>query len=147
MEKDADASSDLQTSTFAEESMLLPVPDESDESAALPWVAEECTVESVTTDDGSSPAVPSAAPSRARPTRQHHLSLAERKLRKKGQNKTAAEKYRLKKRTERDSLAKREAQLKKGNETLKSDLKSMKYRLEQFKQLFVDVLQIRLPEN
>lgn len=157
MEKETHPSTDLQSSTFAEESMLLPVPDESliepEDSTAMPWIGEECTIGSSTNDDTYSPAPESASSTgsvatvRSRSARQHHLTLSERKSRKKEQNKTAAEKYRSKKRLERDTLIKREADLKKENRDLKSEFESMKNRLEQFKQLFVNVLEIPIPPN
>ena len=157
MEKDTQSSTNLQNSTFGEESMFLPaadnVPLESEDSTAMPWVGEECTIGSSTTDDAYSPApgstssASSVATVRSRTSRQHHLSLAERKSRKKEQNKTAAEKYRSKKRIERETLITREANLKKENRDLKSEYESMKNRLEQFKQLFVNVLEIPIPPN
>lgn len=69
------------------------------------------------------------------------LSAAERKLRKKGQNKTAAEKYRIKKKSERSSLLDRHCQLKTLNKELKSELENLAYRVQQFKQLFSDFIQ------
>jgi len=75
------------------------------------------------------------------------LSTTERKLRKKDQNKTAAEKYRFKKRTERNELITRHLQLKTQNQELKFEFENLTYRLEQFKNLFTDVLQIPIPST
>ena len=82
-----------------------------------------------------------------RSTKKSTLSSTERKLRKKDQNKTAAEKYRLKKKDERSQLMTRFTDLKSQNHELKFKLQSLTNRLEQFKQLFVDVLQIPIPSN
>lgn len=82
-----------------------------------------------------------------RSTKKAQLSTAERKLRKKGQNKTAAEKYRIKKKAERMELMTRFTDLKNQNHELKFQAQSLAHRLEQFKQLFVDVLQIPIPAN
>lgn len=156
MNNDPEPSCDLQKSTLTEESMFLPTGDDSaiisEESSALLWVGEECTVESTTTDEPFSPppssiSSASSALSPQRRTKKCHLTLAERKLRKKDQNKAAAEKYRLKKRLERDDLIKRETKVKEENQALKSELESWKFRLEQFKKLAVNVLQIPLPPN
>ena len=64
------------------------------------------------------------------------LSAAERKMRKKGQNKTAAEKYRIKKKSERSQLLDRHCHLKAINKELRSELENLAYRVQQFKQLF-----------
>ena len=52
------------------------------------------------------------------------LSVIERKLRKKDQNKTAAEKYRIKKKTERNVLIDRHSKLKDTNRELKLELEN-----------------------
>jgi len=69
------------------------------------------------------------------------LSSVERKLRKKGQNKTAAEKYRIKKKSERSLLVDRHTQLKTLNKELRLELENLAYRVQQFKQLFNDFVQ------
>lgn len=79
----------------------------------------------------------SPAPSLKRPK----LTTVERKMRKKGQNKTAAEKYRVKKKSERTELLERQATLKLRNKELKSELDDLTYRVEQFKQLFTEFIQ------
>ena len=148
-------------SSFAEKSMLLPALDstfDSEESSAPPWVGEECTIASGTDEDvqvpldSPMPSVSSfssaSSPSALkRSSKNPRLSTVERRLRKKDQNKTAAEKYRLKKRTERDELAHRQADLQNQNRELKFELENLTFRLEQFKQLFVDVLQIPIPSS
>ena len=69
------------------------------------------------------------------------LSTIERKLRKKDQNKTAAEKYRFKKKSERTELLDRQAKLKRINKELKSELEDLSYRVQKFKQLFAEFVQ------
>lgn len=69
------------------------------------------------------------------------LSTVERKLRKKDQNKTAAEKYRSKKKSERTQLLDRQAKLKRINKELKSELDDLSYRVQKFKQLFAELVQ------
>ncbi|CAF1484143.1 unnamed protein product [Adineta ricciae] len=85
-----------------------------------------------------STATASPAPSR----KKSKLSTIDRKLRKKDQNKTAAEKYRVKKKSERHFLLDRHAALKNTNRELKLELENLTFRVEKFKQLFVDLLQI-----
>lgn len=75
------------------------------------------------------------------------LNPHERKLRKKSQNKTAAEKYRLKKKSERDQLADRHSKLKNLNQNLRLEFENLSYRVQQLKQLLVDVVQVPLPES
>jgi hypothetical protein len=70
------------------------------------------------------------------------LSVVERKLRKKDQNKTAAEKYRIKKKSERHQLLDRHSKLKDTNKELKLELENLTYRIQQFKQIFADLLPI-----
>jgi len=89
-----------------------------------------------------SPSSSSASSSPAPTTKKAKLSTVERKLRKKDQNKTAAEKYRMKKKSERHCLLDRHAQLKSVNRDLKLELENLAFRVEKFKQLFVDLLQI-----
>jgi hypothetical protein len=123
-------------------------------SSALPWVGEECTVESQHTEDMMVPPSPSLSStsssvsiSRPKSKKKSSLSTIERKLRKKGQNKSAAEKYRTKKRAEREELTTRHSDLKNQNRELKFELENIRFQLEQFKQLFVDVLQLPIPSN
>lgn len=89
-----------------------------------------------------SPPLSSASSSPAPRTKKAKLSTIDRKLRKKDQNKTAAEKYRIKKKSERHCLLDRHAQLKSANRELKLELENLTFRVEKFKQLFVDLLQI-----
>ena len=88
-----------------------------------------------------SPPLSSASSSPA-PTigKKSKLSPVERKIRKKGQNKTAAEKYRIRKKSERSLLLDRHGQLKTLNKELKSELENLTYRVQQFKQMFNDFL-------
>jgi len=80
-------------------------------------------------------------------TKKTKLSIVERRLRKKDQNKTAAEKYRVKKKSERHLLLDRHLQLKNTNKDLKLELENLTFRVQQFKQIFVDLLQIDLPTS
>jgi hypothetical protein len=143
---------DVQNSSISDDSTFYPIDDSS--SSTFLWVGKECTVESKNPGDmmvppspplssaGSSPPV-----SKMESTKKRSLSTTERKLRKKDQNKSAAEKYRLKKRTEREELMARHSDLKHQNRELKFELENLTFQLEQFKQLFVDILQIPLPSN
>jgi len=88
-----------------------------------------------------SPPLSSIGSSPAPSTKKTKLSTVERKLRKKGQNKTAAEKYRIKKKSERNQLLDRHLKLKNINKDLKLELENLTYRVQQFKQLFVDLVQ------
>jgi hypothetical protein len=123
-------------------------------STAFQWVGQECTVESPNTEDMMVPPSPSlssasSSPSVSRPKskKKSSLSTTERKLRKKDQNKTAAEKYRLKKRAERDELITRHSDLKNQNRELKFELEKISNQVEQIKQLFFDVLEIPMPSK
>ena len=124
--------------------------DEDSTSSTLLWVGEECTIESRDMLVPPSPPLSSSASSPASVSkteipRKKSFSTVERKLRKKDQNKNAAEKYRLKKRNERNELIARHSELKNQNQELKFEMNNLTFKLEQFKQLFVDVLQIPLP--
>jgi hypothetical protein len=66
------------------------------------------------------------------------LTVVERRLRKKDQNKSAAEKYRLKKKSERHKLLDRHSRLKKSNTELKLELENLAYRVQHIKQLFIN---------
>lgn len=92
-----------------------------------------------------SPSLSSTSSSSTPSTKKTKLSVVERKLRKKTQNKTAAEKYRIRKKYERHHLGDRHMQLKTTNTELKLELENLTFRLEKFKQLFVDLLHIDLP--
>lgn len=139
---------DAHDSFISDDSTFLPM----DESTS-PWVARECTVESEATEDMIVPPSPplsitsstSSSIVERRTTKKRSFSTTERKLRKKDQNKTAAEKYRLKKRSERNDINSRHADLKHQNQELKHQLENLSFRLDQFKQLVVDVLQIPIP--
>lgn len=80
----------------------------------------------------------SPAPSLLKRTK---LSTVERKLRKKDQNKSAAEKYRIKKKSERTQLLDRQSKLKLINKELKSELEDLTFRVQKFKQLFAEFVQ------
>lgn len=88
--------------------------------------------------------ISSAASSSSR-SKRSKLTPVERKLRKKKQNKTAAEKYRIKKKTERDQLLDRQTYLKTSNQQLKRDLEKMVTQIQQLKQLLIDVVHVPLP--
>ena len=86
-----------------DDSTFYPTEDDSTSSTFL-WVGEECTVESKASGDMAVPPSPPlssasspASVSHRGPTKKRSFSTIERKLRKKDQNKSAAEKYRLKK--------------------------------------------------
>ena len=135
--------------SVSDDSTFYPI----DDSTSL-WVGEECTIESNKPEDMIVPPSPPLssiasfpAGTREKSTRKSHLSMTERKLRKKDQNKSAAEKYRFKKRVERDELISRHTNLKNQNQELKYEFENLKFQLEQFKTLFVDVLQIPIPSN
>ncbi|CAF1005259.1 unnamed protein product [Rotaria sordida] len=124
------------------------------DDSIFPWIGEECTVESEKTDDMTVPSSPSMSSdslspgiARKKSTKKTSLSAMERKLKKKGQNKTAAEKYRKKKQAERSELMTRYSNLKSHNQELKYKFENLTFRLENFKQLFVDVLQIPIPSK
>jgi hypothetical protein len=136
-----------------DDSTFYPVEDDSTSSTSL-WVGEECIVESKASADMMVPPSPplsstSSSPSMSNKgsTKKRSFSTIERKLRKKDQNKTAAEKYRLKKRSERNELITRHTNLKNQNRELKFEMENLTFQLEQFKQLFVDVLQIPIPST
>ncbi|CAF0830033.1 unnamed protein product [Adineta steineri] len=133
-----------QNSSMSDDSAFYPV-----EDSTSPWIAGECTVESNYTEDMIVPPSPSLSSAshtsstvEKRSTKKRDLSTIDRKLRKKDQNKTAAEKYRIKKKNERDQLNARHAELKNQNHELHFQLDNLTFRLEQFKQLFVDVVQL-----
>ena len=126
------------------------IEDESTSSTLL-WVGEECTIGSndmlVPPSPPSSSASSPASESKSEMPRKKSFTSLERRLRKKDQNKSAAEKYRLKKRNERGELLARHSHLKDQNQELKFEINNLTFQLEQFKQLFVDILQIPLPSS
>lgn len=140
------AEMDLANISVSEDSTFYPVEDE--ESTTNLWVGNECTIESKSADDMSvPPSPPLSSDGSVTKTKKRCLTTSERKLRKKDQNKSAAEKYRLKKRTERTDLSARQTTLKTQNQELKFQLENLTFQLEQFKQLFADVLQIPIPSK
>jgi len=88
-----------------------------------------------------SPPLSSIGSSPAPLTKKPKLSAAERRLRKKGQNKTAAEKYRIRKKSEQNQLLDRHLKLKALNKELKLELEDLTYRVQHFKQIFADFTQ------
>jgi len=108
-----------------------------DTSSTLSWIGDECPT-SLDMIVPPSPPLSFTGSSPAPSTKKTKLSTVERKLRKKGQNKTAAEKYRVKKKSERNQLFDRHLKLKNINKDLKLELENLTYRVQQFKQLFGD---------
>jgi len=111
---------DVHNTSISDDSTFNPIDD------STLWVGEECTIESINPEDMMVPPSPSLSLTSSSPsisnkesTKKRNLSIIERKLRKKDQNKTAAEKYRLKKRAERDELIARHLTLKNQNRELK----------------------------
>jgi len=88
-----------------------------------------------------SPPLSTLSASPALITKKPKLSVVERKLRKKGQNKTAAEKYRTKKKSERNLLLDRHLHVKNINKKLKLELENLTYRVQQFQQLCAGYIQ------
>jgi len=115
-----------------------------DTSSTFPSICDEYTT-NIDMIVPPSPPLSSTGSSPAPSTKKPKLSVVERKLRKKDQNKTAAEKYRIKKKSERHQLLDRHLKLKTINKELKSELENLTYRVQQFKQLFVDFMQNDLP--
>jgi hypothetical protein len=117
-----------------------------DTSSTYPWIGNEFAIN---TDMVVPPSPPlsSIGSSPAPVMKKTKLSVVERKLRKKDQNKTAAEKYRVKKKSERHQLLDRQLKLKNKNKELKLELENLTYRVQQFKQLFVDLVQTDLPTS
>jgi hypothetical protein len=115
-----------------------------DTSSIFPWIGDEYTRN---TDMVVPPSPPSSSigSSPAPGMKKTKLSIVERKMRKKGQNKTAAEKYRVKKKSERQQLLDRHLILHNKNKELKSELENLSYRVQQFKQLFAEYVQMDLP--
>jgi len=146
-------SMDVQNSSDTNDTSFYPVDDDSTSSTFI-WVGGECTVESKLPGDMRVPLSPPISSAASSPSvsqtgssKKRSYSMMERKSRKKDQNKTAAEKYRLKKRSERNELLTRHTDLKNQNRELKFDMENLTFQLAQFKQLFVDVLQIPIPST
>jgi len=124
-----------------------------DTSSTFLWMGEQFTDMVVPpspplSSASSSPSPPlssaSSSPASSSPasiTKKSKLSIVERRIRKKDQNKTAAEKYRIKKKSERHILLDRQIHLKNTNKELKLELENLTYRVQQFKQLFGDLIQ------
>jgi len=117
-----------------------------DTSSTFPWAAEEYRINSdmiVPPSPPLSSISSSPEPSLKRPK----LSTGERRLRKKGQNKSAAEKYRIKKKSERHLLLDRHSNLSSINKDLKLELENLTFRVQKLKELFVNYLQIDIPTS
>jgi len=89
-----------------------PLSNVEDKSSAFPWIGDEYT-RNTDMVVPPSPPLSSIGSSPASVIKKSKLSVVERKLRKKDQNKTAAEKYRIKKKSERHKLLDRHLHLKK----------------------------------
>jgi len=111
-----------------------------DASSTLSWLGDEYSRNTDMTVP-LSPPLSSTSSSPAPSIKKNKLSVVERKLRKKGQNKTAAEKYRIKKKSERNQLLDRHLKLRNINKELKLELENLTYRVQQFKQVFNDFVQ------
>jgi hypothetical protein len=124
--------------------------DSTSSSSTIPWISEECTIQSdmiVPPSPPLSSVSSSPAPSARKSSKKIGLSTVERKLRKKDQNKTAAEKYRIKKKSEKYNVLDRHIKLKGINRDLKLEADNLSFRIEQLKQLLVDLLQVQLPST
>jgi len=117
-----------------------------DTSSTFPWIGDEFT-RNTDMVVPPSPPLSSIGSSPAPTMKKPKLSVIERRLRKKGQNKTAAEKYRVRKKSERHQLLDRHSKLQNKNKELKLELENLTYRVQQFKRLFVDLVQIDLPTS
>jgi len=106
-------------------------------SSTFPYTGDEY---SINTDMVVPPSPPlSSTSSSPAPTiKKSKLSVVERKIRKKTQNKTAAEKYRIRKKSERAHLHDRHMELKTLNKELRLELDGLTFRVQQFKQLFAE---------
>jgi hypothetical protein len=112
-----------------------------DVSSTLSWIGDEYPINTDMIVPLSPPLSTSSSSPASSITKKTKLSAVERRLRKKGQNKTAAEKYRIKKKSERNQLLDRHLKLKTLNKELKSELENLTYRVQQFKRLFNDFVQ------
>lgn len=111
-----------------------------DTSAGCSWLGDEST-KNLDMSLPPSPPLSSTGSSPAPMTKRPKLSVVERKLRKKDQNKSAAEKYRIKKKSERHQLLDQRMKLSNINKDLKLELENLTYRVQHFKQLFVDIVE------
>lgn len=96
------------------------------------WLGGECTI------DGRAEKEDSA---KRKVRRKARFTIRERQTRKKNQNKTAAEKYRRKKRSERENLSSRLKQLQDLNRELKNQKETLKFRLENLREIFDTIFQ------
>lgn len=117
--------------------------DMDDASLTLPW-ADQLDVDMVIPP---SPPLSSASGSPRPTTKRPKLCTVERRLRKKEQNKTAAEKYREKKKSERQTLLDRHAHMKTRNKDLKVELEKLLFQVQQFKELFTNIVQKPAPRT
>jgi len=135
------------------ESLMNNIEDSSSLSPAITWIGEECTIQSTVTDMTVPPSPPfsttssSPQPPARKSSKKSSLTITERKLRKKDQNKTAAEKYRIKKKSEKHTVLDRHNQLKMINRDLKLEAENLGSRIEQLKQLLVDLVHVQLPST
>ncbi|CAF2643557.1 unnamed protein product [Rotaria sp. Silwood2] len=123
----------------------FPSPPMDTNSSSLSNVEDSSPIEYTINRDMIVPPSPSLSSTDSSPissTKKSKLSVIERRLRKKNQNKTAAEKYRIKKKSELHQLLDRHSKLKDTNGELKLELENLTYRIQQFKQLFADLIQI-----
>jgi vacuolar-type H+-ATPase subunit I/STV1 len=119
-------------------------------SSPLSSIEDSSSIESPINKDMIVPSSPSLSSTDSSPkpsTKKPKLSTLERRLRKKNQNKTAAEKYRIRKKSERHQLLDQHLKLTNTNKELKLELENLAYRVHQFKQLFTDIVQIDLPTS
>jgi hypothetical protein len=123
-----------------------PLSSPEDTSSTLSWISDDHT-RNTDMIVPPSPPLSSIGSSPAPSTKRPKLSTVERKLRKKTQNKNAAEKYRIKKKSEHHQLLDRQAQLKNINKELRLELENLTYRVEHFKTLFTGLLQNELPTS
>ena len=114
--------------------------------STFPWIGDDFSI-NIDMVVPPSPPLSSSGSSPAPSIKKPKLSTVERKSRKKDQNKTAAEKYRIRKKSERHLLLDRHLKVKNTNKALRSELENLTFRVEKFKQLFVDLLHIELPAS
>jgi hypothetical protein len=113
------------------------------------WKDSPMTNEDLTShDDRTVPVSPSvSSTSTSSMTKRSKLTPVQRRLRKKDQNKTAAEKYRIKKKSERDQLLGQYSKLQICNRELKCELDQLTFQVQQLKRLFSDVVSIPLSRS
>jgi hypothetical protein len=120
-----------------------PLSNVEDTSSTFSWVGNEFKINADMIVPPSPP-LSSTGSSPAPAMKKTKLSVIERKLRKKDQNKNAAEKYRVRKKSERNQLLDRHLKLHNKNKELKLELENLTYRVQKFKQLFADFVQTDL---